>query len=87
MQSMSDIDPVDLRMSSRPWELQGLVPSSKALDQVSMYGTDLLDEENTENMYRMFANLPAEDITKGVPMIQSDIWKILQILSRRILPW
>ncbi len=26
LRSMSDIDPVDLRMSSRQWELQGLVP-------------------------------------------------------------
>ncbi len=48
--SMSDIDPVDLRMSSRRWELQGLVPSGKALDHVSMYGSDLSDEENAENM-------------------------------------
>jgi hypothetical protein len=38
LRSMSDIDPVDLRMSSRQWELQGLVPSGKALDHVSMYG-------------------------------------------------
>ncbi len=41
LQSMSDIDPVDLRMSSRQWELQGLVQSGKALDHVSMYRTDL----------------------------------------------
>ncbi len=34
LQSMSDIDPVDLRMSSGQWELQGLVPSGKALDHV-----------------------------------------------------
>jgi hypothetical protein len=26
LRSMLDIDPVDLRMSSRQWELQGLVP-------------------------------------------------------------
>jgi hypothetical protein len=45
------------------------VPSGKALDHVSMYGTDLSDEENTENMYRMFVNLPAEVITQGVSMI------------------
>jgi len=53
LRSMSDIDPVDLRMSSRQWapELQGLTPSGKALDHVSMYGTDLSDEENAENMY------------------------------------
>jgi hypothetical protein len=40
LRSMSDIDPVDLRMSSRQWELQGLGPLGKALDHVSMYGTD-----------------------------------------------
>ncbi len=61
---MSDIDPVDLRMSSRQWDLQGLVPSGKALDHVSMYGTDLLDEENAENMYQMFVNHLAEVITQ-----------------------
>ena len=32
LRSMSDIDPVDLRMSSK----QGLTPSGKALDHVSM---------------------------------------------------
>ncbi len=41
LRSMSDIELVDLRMSSRRWELQGLVPSGKALGHVSMYGTDL----------------------------------------------
>ncbi len=39
--SMSDIDLVDLRMSSRQWGSQGLVPSGKALDHVSMYGTEV----------------------------------------------
>ena len=71
LQSMSDIDPVDLRTSSRQWELQGLVPLGKALDHVSMYGTDLSDEENAENMYWMFVNLPAEVITQGVSMIHA----------------
>ncbi len=75
LRSMSDIDLVDLRMSSRQWELQGLVPSGKALDHVSMYGTDLSDEENTENMYRMFVNLPAEVITQGVSMIHGSFSK------------
>jgi hypothetical protein len=32
LRSMTDIDPADLRMSSRQWELLGLVPSGKALD-------------------------------------------------------
>jgi hypothetical protein len=67
LRSISDIDPVDLRMSSRSWELQGLVPSGKALDRVSMYGTDLSDEGNTENMYRMFVNLPAAFLRKFLP--------------------
>ena len=78
LRSMSDIDPVDLRMSSRQWELQGLVPSGKALDHVSMYGTDLSDEENTENMYWMFANLPAEVITQGVSMIHGEFSKFFR---------
>jgi hypothetical protein len=33
-----------------------------------MYGADLSDEENAENMYQMFVNLPAEVITQGVSM-------------------
>ncbi len=69
LRSMSGIDLLDMIMSSRQWELQGLVPSSKALDHVSMYGTDLSGDENTENMYRMFVNLPAEVITQGMSMI------------------
>ncbi len=75
---MSDIDPVDLRMSSKQWELQGLVPSEKALDHVSMYGTDLSDEENAQNMYQMFVNLPAEVITQGVSMIHAEFSKFLR---------
>ncbi len=78
LRSMSDIDPVDLRMSSRQWELQGRVPSGKGLDHVSMYGTDLSDEGNEENMYRMFVNLPAEVITQGVSMIHAEISKFLR---------
>ncbi len=62
LRSITDIDPADLRMSSRQWELQGRLPSGKALDHVSMYGQgpDLSDEENAENTYQMFVNLPAE---------------------------
>jgi hypothetical protein len=56
-------------MSSRQLELQELTPSGKALDHVSMYQTDLSDEENTVNMYQMFVNIPAEVITQGVSMI------------------
>jgi hypothetical protein len=75
---MSDIDPVDLRMSSRPWELlssrpwelQGLTPSVKR--------SDLSDEENAENMYQMFGNLPAEVITQGVSKIHEEFFKFFR---------
>jgi hypothetical protein len=63
LQSMTDIDPADLRMSSRQWEKQGLMLSGKALDHLSMYRADLSDEENAENMYWVLVNLPAEVIT------------------------
>jgi hypothetical protein len=78
LQSISDIDPVDLQMSSRQWELQGLVPSAKALDHVSMSGTDLSGDANTENMYRMFVNLPAEVITQGMSMIHAEFSKFFR---------
>jgi hypothetical protein len=44
LRSMQEIDPVNLRMSARQWENVGLLPSGKALDHASMYGTDLSDE-------------------------------------------
>jgi hypothetical protein len=78
LRSMSEIDPVDVRMSSRQWELQGLTPSGKALDHVSMYGTDLSDEENAENIYQMFVNLPAEVITQGVSRTHEEFSKPVQ---------
>ena len=78
LRSMSDIDPADLRMSSRQWESLGLVPSGKALDHVSMYGTDLSDEDHAENMYQMFLNLPAEVITQGVSMIHAEFTKFFR---------
>ena len=84
LRSMSDIDLVDLRISFRQWELQGLVPSRKALDHVSVYGTDLSDEENADNMYQMFVNLPAEVITQGVSMIHAEFSKLRRILQWRI---
>ncbi len=62
-------------MSSTPWELQGLVPLGKALDHLSMYGTDLSDEENEENMYQMFVNLQAEVITQGLSRIHEELSK------------
>jgi hypothetical protein len=78
LRSMSDIDLVDSRMSSRQCELQGLVPSDKALNHVSMYGTDLSGDANTENMYRMFVNLPAEVITQGMSMIHAEFSKFFR---------
>ncbi len=77
LQSMSDIDLVDLRMSSRQWELQGLVPWGKALDHVSMYGTDLSGDVNTENMYRIL-NLPVVFITQGMSMIHAEFSKFFR---------
>jgi hypothetical protein len=56
--SMSDIDPVDLRMSTRQLELQGL---------------DLACQENAENMYQMLVNLPAEVITQGESLIHGEL--------------
>jgi hypothetical protein len=69
---MQEIDPVNSRMSSRQWEMLGLLPSGKALDHASMYGTDLSNEENAESMMRMFVGLPAEVITQGVSKIHEE---------------
>jgi hypothetical protein len=54
------------------------VPSGKALDHVSMYGTDLSGDENRENMYRMFVNLPTEVITQGMSMIYGEFSKFFR---------
>ncbi len=54
------------------------MPSGKAIDHVSMYGTDLSDEGNAENMYRMFVNLPAEVITQGVSIIHTEFSKFFR---------
>jgi hypothetical protein len=43
-----------------------------------MNGTHLSGDENTENMYRMFVNLPAEVITQGVSMIHSGFSKFFR---------
>ncbi len=40
--------------------------------------TDLSDEKNTENMYQMFVNLPAEVITQGVSIIHGDYFKFFR---------
>ncbi len=52
--------------------------SGKVLDHVSMYGTDLSGDENTENMYRMFVSLPAEVITQGMSMIHGEFSKFFR---------
>jgi hypothetical protein len=54
------------------------VPSGKALDHVSMYGTDLSDEENAKNMYQVFVNLPAEVVTQGVSLIHAEFSKFFR---------
>jgi hypothetical protein len=86
-----EFDLVDLRMSSRlgQWELQGRVPSGKALDHVPMYGTDLWGEENTKNRYRMFVNLPAEviQVTQGMSMIHGEFSKFFCTEIDRIFQW
>jgi hypothetical protein len=43
-----------------------------------MYGTDLSDEGNAENVYQMFVNLPAEVITQGVSMIHVEFSKFFR---------
>ncbi len=63
---MQEIDPVNLRMSSRQWKKQGFLPLGKALDHASRYGTDLSNGENAESMMWMFVGLLAEVITQGV---------------------
>jgi hypothetical protein len=54
------------------------VPSGKALEHVSMYGTDLSGDENTENMFLMFVNLLAEVITQGMSMIHGEFSKFFR---------
>ncbi len=39
LRSMEDIDPVDLRMSSKMWEKRGLVRMGKTIEHASLYGT------------------------------------------------
>jgi hypothetical protein len=75
LRSMQEIDPVNLRMSSRLWEKLGLLPSGKALDHASMYGTDLFNEENAESMMRMFVRLRVEFIIQGVSKIHEEFSK------------
>jgi hypothetical protein len=76
---MEDIDLVDLRMSSKMWEEQGLVPMGKMIEHTSNsihgLGTDLSDNENEESMMRIFNNLPAEVITQGTLRIHKNFSK------------
>jgi hypothetical protein len=65
---MEDIDPVELRMSSKMWEKCGLVPIGKMIEYSSFYRTDLSDYENAESMMKMLINLPAE-VGTMVPLI------------------
>jgi hypothetical protein len=69
---MENIDPMDLRMSSKVWEKKGLLSSGKTIEHSSMYGTDLSNAENAESMMQMFVGLPAELITQGVAKIHEE---------------
>ncbi len=40
-----EIDPVDLRMTSKMWEKKGRVPMGKMMEHTSLYGTNLSDYE------------------------------------------
>jgi hypothetical protein len=39
LRSIEDIDLLDLRMSSKMWGKQGLVPMGKFIEHTSIYGT------------------------------------------------
>jgi hypothetical protein len=75
--SMENIDPEDLRMSSKMWEKRGLVSIGKTLEHTSLYGTDHSDNENadSESMMKMFLNLPAGVITQAVSRIHEEFSK------------
>jgi hypothetical protein len=69
LKSMKDIDPVDLRMSSKMWEKRGLVPIGKTIEHASLHETDHSDDENAESMMKMFVGLQAEVIAQGLSKI------------------
>ncbi len=75
LKSMEDIDPVDLRMSSKMWETRGLLAMGKSIEHTSLYGADFSDDENAESMMKIFACLPDEDITQGVSKIIEEFSK------------
>ncbi len=60
LRSMEDIDPVDLRMSTKIWERRGLLPMGKSIEHTSLYGADFSGDENAECMMKIFVGLPAE---------------------------
>ncbi len=66
LRSMEEIDPVDLRMSSKMWEKIRLVPMGKTIEYTSLNGTDLSDDGNAESILKMFVGLLAEVITQDV---------------------
>ncbi len=70
-----DIDPMDLRMSSKAWEKKRLSSSGKTIEHASMHGPDLSNVEIAESMMRMFVGLPAEVITQGVSKIHEEFSK------------
>ncbi len=49
----------------------------KSIEHKSIYGFDLSDDENSEAMMKMLANLQAEVITQGVSMIHAEFAKFL----------
>ncbi len=84
---MQDIA-VGLRMSSKMWEKQGLVPMRKLIEHTSIHGTDLSDDENAESMMKIFSNLPAKVITQCVLKIHSFTLIISRThMKRTIVRW
>jgi hypothetical protein len=73
--SVDNIDPEDLRITSKMWEKRGLVAMGKTLEHTSLYGNDLSDNENAESMIEMFLNLPAKVITQCVLRIHEEFSK------------
>ena len=47
----------------------------KMIEHISLYGTNLSDDENSESMMKMFVNLPAEVITQRVSKIHEEFSK------------
>ncbi len=45
LRSMEEIDPADVRMSSKMWEKKRLLPMGKSMEHTSLYGADFFDDE------------------------------------------